>query len=227
MKLYHGTSAAVARRAPSEGLAPRAVSGVKSNWKIGSTSKMVYLTDTYAMHFAANAAKKDELWGIVELDGDRLDSERFYPDEDFLEQASRGVINGRNMAPPGLSMEQRTAWYRKRLLQYKPMWRDSLKGLGCVGHLGVVPASAVTRVSLYDPRSNPMVTMKAVDGVLTRAGYMVCGDQHRALTEWALGDAVSPERLQIGWQLLPEAERERMAEQMNNTSGIQVIYTRS
>jgi len=227
MKLYHGTSADVARRAPSEGLAPRAVTRRKSNWRIGSTDQLVYLTSTYALHFAFNATSEGERWGVVEVDTDRLDQSLMYPDEDFLEQISRGVHTRHTAPPTKVDIQERTLWYRERLLEYQPLWQDSLDNLGCIGYRGKMPGSAVTRVSLYDPESNPTVTGMAIDGMVLVANYRVCGDMHRALTEWVMGDAVAPQRLCIGWELLPEQHQERFASALNDTSGIEIVYDRS
>ncbi|MGW8177299.1 MAG: hypothetical protein ACWGQW_00660, partial [bacterium] len=63
MKLYHGTSARVARKAGQQGLKPRGKR--KSNWDVPSRSDLVYLTLAYAAYFAAVASKPKEKWGIV------------------------------------------------------------------------------------------------------------------------------------------------------------------
>lgn len=57
MRLYHGTTEAVARAALAQGLAPRALTRAKGNWdKHPSNPHAVYLTTAYAGYFAACAS---------------------------------------------------------------------------------------------------------------------------------------------------------------------------
>lgn len=90
MRLYHGTTEAVARAALAQGLAPRSLTQAKGNWdKHPSNPHAVYLTTAYAGYFAACASDDGNKWGLVEIETDLLDVARLVPDEDWLEQVSR------------------------------------------------------------------------------------------------------------------------------------------
>lgn len=71
--LYHGTSESAARRIVAEGIRPRGAGGT-SNWlkTVESNPECVYLTDVYGPYFAAQAAKDDERWAILEVDRRRI-----------------------------------------------------------------------------------------------------------------------------------------------------------
>lgn len=93
MKLYHGTTEAVARKALTEGLVPRGALGIESTWDVESHPECIYLTNAYAGYFAANATELGDRWGIVEIDSEALCERYLLPDEDFLEQATRRFLD--------------------------------------------------------------------------------------------------------------------------------------
>ena len=72
MKLYHGTTEAVARKALREGLRTRSETGSTGNWQhtVSSPTDRVYLTEAYAPYFA-HAAQPDDVplpeqrWAII------------------------------------------------------------------------------------------------------------------------------------------------------------------
>lgn len=184
MRIYHGTTETVARAALTQGLAPRAHTQTKGNWEAcPSNEKAIYLTDAYAGYFAACASDEGSKWGLVEIETERLDRRLLVPDEDWLEQATRG-----QKAPPewGLNrlrrMESRTRWFRQRLEAFAHLWTESIEGLGNCAYLGAIPASAVTRVCVFDPRANPMVAMACLDPIISLMNYRIVGDKYRALT---------------------------------------------
>jgi len=195
--LYHGTSETIARQALTQGLLPRDFSGVESVWSdCPSCPDYVYLTTAYAPYFALNAS--DDKLGIVEIDLDCLDPDELYPDEDFLEQATRG----KGPAPEGLTMEERTEWFRDNLVNFQRYWADSLDGLGNAAHYGAIPASAITRISIYDPDSNPSISMMASDPSITIMNYQILGgSKYRALTSWFMGDPVDIGDIDLTWKL--------------------------
>ncbi len=189
MKLYHGTTEAVARQALSEGIQCRANSGVPTQWPdCPSRADMTYLTRAYAPYFAM-CASGSEPWGLIEIDTEIYELEDdLYPDEDYLEQATR---RGQSECPEGLNMVERTAWFRKNLLGYQHVWEDSLNGLGNCAVLGDVPADCVTRVVLFEPSSNLMIASMAIDPQVTLMNYQILGGtKYRALTDWFFGAEV-------------------------------------
>jgi hypothetical protein len=191
MKLYHGTTEAVARAAFEHGLSPREDSGVESNWDCVSRSDMVYLSRGYAPYFAACCTEGDERWGLVEVDTDLMDEPLLHPDEDFLEQATR--TDASTGCPLDLSMEERTAWYRERLLEFQPLWDMSVKHLGNCCYLGQIVPAEITRVAIFEPSSNATMAMLAVDPMISLMNWKFMGEtKYSALTDWFFGMGVQP-----------------------------------
>ena len=135
MRLYHGTTEAVARKALKEGLLPRKLTGSEGNWESNpSESSLVYLTTAYAAYFGSCASEVGEKIGIVEIETDLLDVKNLRPDEDFMEQGSRGV---RDFLPDFLQgdldectdMNSRTAWFKDHLFVFlKQLFQSVISG---------------------------------------------------------------------------------------------------
>jgi hypothetical protein len=191
MLLYHGTDGRKLDNILKVGLRPRGRG--KSNWDhngIHSNARCVYLTDSYAPYFAFNAASgKVRYCAVVEVDTDRLDEWDLFPDEDFLEQASRGE----GAIVPG-SMKERTLHYRRRQFDYdltsqcrmsgggvSPWWRASLDHLGTCAHRDVIPPEAITRAVRWPMRGNGTLMM-VWDPTITMLNQRIMGDRYKALT---------------------------------------------
>jgi hypothetical protein len=161
----------------------------------------VYLTDTYAGYFAFAAAEEDERWCVLEIETDYLNDLQLVPDEDFLEQGTRNLEVGNvefPLPPTGASMADRTKFFRLNLGLYWPWAQDSLAKMGNVAFLcdsydededrdSCIPAEAITRMTLFDPRSNELVAGRVMDAMITILNHMIVGCQHRALTRWLAG----------------------------------------
>jgi len=244
MKLYHGTTAEIAKLAVEEGLIPRDDLGKDSNWdECPSRGDMVYLTRAYAPYFAMCATSEedtDKRWGLVEIDTDLLTEgltdggleDYLYPDEDFLEQVTRG----HGPCPEGLDMAERTAWFRENLLGFQHVWKDSVEGLGNCACLGDVPADCVTKVVLFEPESNLSMAMMSSDPMITLMNYQLLGgSKYRALTDWFFGYDVDPAAFDPSYALLkspdvPEQMLKMLQQQsdglmkaMSQREGIEVI----
>jgi len=140
VKIYHGTTAAVAKRALAEGLKPRNATG-KSNWKhsVESNPSLIYLTTTYAPYYALQGAqkRKGEKIAIIEIETDLLDETKMRPDEDFIEQVTRR--DKKNSAGiVGDTMNERTAYIRNHIDEFDKSWKLSvehvLRGAGTHHH---------------------------------------------------------------------------------------------
>lgn len=212
MKLYHGTSERVARLAMAEGLFPRSESGVSSTWEDHPSSpNHIYLTTAYAGYFAMNATEDDERWAIIEIDSDLLpdpgDGEYFlYPDEDFLEQATRQQELPEGWGVNGATMEVRTAWFRENLFRFGHVWEESIEFLGNCAHEGVIPPDAITRVSFVDPKGNPHMALMACDPMITLTNYRFCGEKYRSLVRWLMGEEADARAFSFG--AFPEISEE-------------------
>jgi hypothetical protein len=232
MKLYHGTTADVARLALDEGLCPRGETGVVGNWEhtCPSASDRVYLTTAYAPYFAHAAqpedlAVEDQRWGVVEIDTDLIEEpEHLCPDEDWLEQGSRGEIpKGHVFRDIGLqhckTMEERTALFREYAPAFNESWADSIEGLGTCAHVGAISYQAITRVSILEPAKARDIVFAAVDPMISIMNYAICGEKYRALTRWFF-DPVEPADIFgspfMNHPEVPEAHRRAMRKQVEH-----------
>ena len=228
MKLYHGTTEAVARAALIEGLLPRAETGDdEGNWEdCPSNPELVYLTVAYAGYFAMAAAKDGERWAIIEIDSDLLDPNALLPDEDWLEQESRGQdlaeVFDDFPEGDGEAMTERTEWFRENIRAFRHLWDKSVERLGNCAHDGPIPPEAITRISLFDPNSNRFVAMAIIDPAICIMNYMLCGAKYRAVTAWLMGDDVPAERM---WSLGFDPEtvgNEELLAQIRKAMGDQI-----
>ena len=179
--LYHGTSIKFAKSILQHGLCPRGAKG-KTNWEhtLESRPDCVYLTAGYAGYFAGNAGPVGP-WAIFEIDTEHpaLDPAAFLPDEDFLEQATRG-----SLAAPDGDMKQRTRWFREHAERYQHLWQESVAGLGTCAYRGIVPPEAITRAVRFNGRAAPELALAMMDPTITIQNWMVMGSWYRALTAW-------------------------------------------
>lgn len=188
-RLYHGTNGRWLNNILRTGIEPRGNRAARDNWKHvehRSNRKCVYLTDSYAPYFAHNAcdpAREGEVAAVIEIAVDRLDPDALYPDEDFLEQVSRGQDGDDR------SMSQRTLSYRRRQFEFRetispdyPLWwQASVKYLGTCAHRGTIPVSAITRVVTYPYKANLRMAL-VWDATITLINQKVCGGWYRTLT---------------------------------------------
>ena len=202
MKLYHGTTEKVVEMALTEGLKPRG--DAPGNWAVVSHPDAVYLTTTYAAHYAKCA--DGERWGIVEVDTVALNHGLLAPDEDYLEQLTRGH-HVAGMPADVRSMQERNKWFRDRLRAYMQGWESSVYALGNCCYFGVIPPGAIVRATVFDPVIGHPVT-RAVDPEITLANQRLLGAQYRAVTRWLMGDVVTGEELNgMWWKGMDDAER--------------------
>lgn len=200
MKLYHGTAASLLPKIQKEGLLPRAMSKGKDNWKhtVTSNKDAVYLTNAYAFHFASHAS--DDKQGLVlEIDRDKLLPWLLAPDEDFMEQCSRGVEPSPerpHFAPTNWDMKKRTRHYRK-IARFNPNLADaSLEAMGTAAYYGPIPWSTVTRYVLIDWKAiDVSMYMHACDTMVSAINFRILKERHFALTRWFFGDPVKVEDL--------------------------------
>lgn len=186
MKLYHGTTIKKLTRIMKIGLEPRR--SRTGNWKHNnapSRTDCVYMTNAYAIFFALNAsnvASEDPC--VLEIDTLKLKLSCLLPDEDFLEQATRGMGD----APLDWPMLKRTAWYRARLEQFSSFWEKSLKHLGNCSYKGTIPVEAITRIAVIDQTDQAEFCWQALDPSITLMNYHIVGTKYRGMTKWLFGD---------------------------------------
>ena len=229
--IYHGTSESTARRALKLGILPRAASRRGGNWKhtVSSNPSMVYLTDAYAGYFALLSTNiKRERPAIIELDLDVLDQSRLYPDEDFIEQALRKRMLGESN-----DIKKRNRYVIRHIEDFRENWKLSLEKLGNVCFKGTIPARAITKVVLFEPKKNPAMAADSLNPTITLANYKFCGERYRAITRWFMGEDIDPATVAFGVQLPPEVISqfsyateaiEAAGKTLQNRRGLRVIF---
>lgn len=243
MKLYHGTSTARLEAIRFGGIQPPKISRVDTNWShtIESNRNSVYLTDTYPFHFAAQASDKTKTPGLIlEIDRLALSVPYLSPDEDFLEQWTRG--RGPTESCPDLAhtfwdMVKRTRHYRQRAQSMgkkyfaaeRTLTDLSLQFMGTAGYYATVPWSAVTRYSIIDWARVPgYIRLSAMDTQVSIINHKVMKDQHKALIRWFMGDPVEVEEVMM---VPPQMEgygemRSQVQAALDDRSGIRVEILR-
>jgi hypothetical protein len=194
--IYHGTSPQAAKKALREGIKPRVTTQLEGNWEEHpSLETMVYLTDSYAPYFAVQATPEDGTknpdWGtVLEIDASLLESDLFYPDEDFIEQATRGStyeeiedVFGECVADLSRveDMAERTAYIRENMVSFYGYADASMAGLGNCCYEGTIPAEAIRRVSTFKASA---MAMEAQEPFISLANYRFCGDKYRTINKW-------------------------------------------
>ena len=193
VKIYHGTTETIGRRALTEGLRPRNLTG-KSNWKhtVESNPTLIYLTTAYAPYYALQAVKelKRDKIAIIEIETDLLDETKMRPDEDFIEQATRrDKKNGAGIR--GKTMNERTEYIRNHIDEFSASWTLSVQHLGNCAYKGVIKKTAITKVSVVDISKCRAMCFEAIEPTITLMNYKICGAQYRMLNRWFMGEPVT------------------------------------
>jgi hypothetical protein len=177
--LYHGTSARHYDAVLTKGLVPRGRR--KSNWthSVVSANDRIYLTDAYPIYFAFSATtpgvKEDGM--VIEIDTDMMNAHRFVPDEDALEQSTRG----RDQIPG--SMKERTVRYRELAPMYSQFADESLYALGTCAYMGTVEPQHISRIAVIKHDKLVELSLR-FDPTITITNYHFCGERYRESTQW-------------------------------------------
>ena len=185
--LYHGTNTANLNKILKDGLCPRGNKG--GNWEhtIGSRNDMVYLTNSYAVYFAMCSMSN---LAILESENEMLvdpvvlevevDTKNLYPDEDFMEQATRTYFRDNISEYKGRKdMIARTEYFRDNISEYKESYNDSLKHLGNACYLGEIKPESIKRYSVL----NTDVVWDYSDPTITLMNYKILGSKYRKLSK--------------------------------------------
>jgi len=224
--LFHGTSESSVAGILKHGIIPRKLAK-KDNWKhtISSNPQMVYLTDCYAGYFAQSAVKKDERWAIVEVELEHLDEGKLYPDEDCIAQTLR--LQGHYIA---IDLNTLTRRIRDSIDEWQEYWELSVRGIGGCAHRGVISRDAITRIALYDPKSNPFITLACLDPAISTLNHFFCQPKYSALTRWLMGERIRLEDLYSEAELSvmrndAEPYLQRVIEALDNQQ-IEIVHVR-
>ncbi len=251
MKLYHGTTLSRAEKVLKTGILPRAYTG-NSTWErtLESNPECVYLTSIYGGYFAQAACDScddegaNEQAALIEIDTSLLDTIKMRPDEDFLEQATRGQKPGdydiaefRKMPGGRASMAERTRFFRNRLHKFAALWEKSVEWLGTCAHEGIISPDAITKIVTWD-QTNRSLLMATIQPSITIVNKMTCSTRYEQLTRWLMGEPVTADEMNHPWtrEKVKEIEgpnRQIMLDQLDaadralqNREGWAVVYER-
>lgn len=228
MRLYHGTSGAMVERILKEGIKPRGSRA--GNWKhtVESNPRCAYLTSAYAGYFAHSATKRGTRLGILEVETGLLDERDLLPDEDFLEQCSRGQKWDNKIiqrALRGKGMKQRTTWFRDNAFLFQSLWEKSIEHMGTCCYHGVITPRAITHAVIFDWNKNTHFGMRLIDPTITPMNYKLCGDGYKALTKWLMDEPITLEDLltPVPIEFYTPEQRAELQADIDNRSGIEVL----
>lgn len=175
MKLYHGTSAKRLKSILSRGLEPRG--NRRSVWEAHpSRADHVYLTNSYATHYARNAANGSGQLAVFEVDVGPAIMAKLYADEDAQAQVDRIRAD----KPSGRTLAEDTAFHRDGwATQGAEAWLASLGVLGTCSHHGVISPVAISAVALF--KSNTAISLLS-DPEISIQNYRLLAPFYRALT---------------------------------------------
>jgi hypothetical protein len=204
--LYCGTTERIAKLTPVVGLNPN--------------NNPVYLSAVYPGLLAFYASTNDhDRFGIVEVDLSFLDASNFQPAEWYLAAISR------QKAKTSREQQRRLEAYRKELDKHKAKWRESLQKIGVCVYDGFISKKAVRRITVYDPASNPTITQNIVSASISLSDFKNNQQRNKVVTRWLTGETVTVDDW-LGDNLLatPKEEREKLAEALQDKSGLDVFY---
>ena len=229
MLLYHGTTATIARKALTEGLKPRSITGA-SNWKhtVESRADCVYLTSTYAGYFALCAHNTNVLLGIVEVETDDLLPFNLLPDEDFLAQGAQYTNDAglkSTYAALNGDLNLLSAYFRDRLHQYNDWWESSVKFLGNCCYKGSVPASAIRRVAIIHSKKAQHLAGAIIDPTITLMNHRLMGDRYKAMTRYIMGETMTAEDFikPCSASMFPKEQLDSIACELEEHRGISLL----
>jgi hypothetical protein len=202
MLLYHGTGESRLDTIRKEGIKPRGDQPGHWEHTVESNSQCVYLTDIYAGYYAYNAAREEnERWAIIEIDSKRLNQKLFRPDEDFVAQY---LHRFGDEFYKKLKLVDLTEIIRDDIDVYKDAWSDSIRGLGTVCYKGIIPVRAITRISIYNPKSNFEMTITAGDPTITLMNHYLMEKKYQLVTRWLMGEHIDAKEYMENGLFLPE-----------------------
>ena len=177
--LYHGTSTKHLAKIVSEGIKTRAKTNV-SNWCVApSSDKAVYLTRAYGLYYALQAAsdKNDNLI-ILKIGTSTLDANKFTPDEDYLEQATRHTHKDEEII-------DRTKMFRDILDTFDNSHAiDSLNNLGNCAYLGDIPAAnIVSYIEITKANAGKLIFNYGYDPMIVLMNFKIMGARYVTLME--------------------------------------------
>lgn len=198
--LYHGTTEMLAKMAPVTGLKPYSVSHNENEPAFSSEKEgTITLTNVYGAYqaFMSSDPKRGERWAIMEIHLNRLRTDNLSAHE-----LSRAGVKGRGNT-----------------------WLRSTETVGLCVHKGPIPAKAISKVWIYNPASNWMITRSVLRIALGPAHYAADHKQLAIINRWLTGEFVTlDEWLTEQKASFSKEQAEQLNDPWNNRSGLDLFY---
>jgi hypothetical protein len=225
-KLYHGTTEVAAKLACVKGLLPsewdnKDSFGIPRKIRVSSASS-ICLTSSYPGIMSFETANSKDKWGILEIDISHLSGDLFYPYEGFLLEKTKSKLMSEE------DLFNKLDQIRQTLSSNSRQWRDSLDSFGMCVYEGNIPVSAISKVVIYDPMSNPAITKAIVSSFsMNSRFYPVELSRQLMLTRWLLGDNVATEEW-VGSEVyakLQHSEKDKLNQVLLNKNGLDIFHS--
>lgn len=158
LTLYHGTSAANARKIMSNGFVP----DTKYNWKIKSKKGFVYLSLAYAPFYAMASKNNNNNLALIKV---TVDTKNLYPDEDFI------------MFMKNKPVYSQSELDKINLNHFQVWWKQSLNFLG---NAAAKPKDITIKGVRYFNGKNLLMVC---DPTITPMNYKFMGEHYRQLSK--------------------------------------------
>lgn len=165
MELYHGTTAANARKIKINGF-----QDLKKNWEVQSKNGFVYLSTAYAPFYAMSSCKREYKLALIKIE---VDKDSLFPDDDFV------------MLALGKKMYTQAELDKIELEDYSHL---SDKSLEYMGNAAAYPKDCeIIGMREFDGKN--LITK--CDPIISPMNYMLMGNYYKRLTKWLYeGNAV-------------------------------------
>lgn len=198
--LYHGTTEMLAKMAPVAGLKPYSVPHNENEPAFSSEKEgTITLTNVYGAYqaFMSSDPKRGERWAIMEINLTRLRTDN---------------LSAHELAK-GAGKTKGNTWHR------------SLESVGLCVYKGQIPAKAISKVWIYNPASNWMITRSVLRIALGPAHYSADQKQLAIINRWLTGEFVTLDEW-LAEQKAPftKEQAEQLNDPWNNRSGLDLFY---
>ena len=223
-KIYHGTSEIIAKTATVAGLKPYEIppfDNGKPRSICASSLSNISLTDVYSGFMAFDTCTTKERWGLIEIDVDELDNKLFVPHELFLLEKSKKKFS---------SYQEQYEYildYRGKLIANHKYWKDSLQSMGLCAYHGTIPVEAISKITIFDWRSNWLITREVINATFTSKFHKLQSDRHKLVNRWFMCEAVDPREWVSDYEKMTISQREQISSGVVNKSGLDMYYQRS
>lgn len=221
VKLYHGTTALMAKNACVKGLSPydlKILNGVPNNI-FNPNSAGISLTSLYPGLMSFDVCNDREKWGIMEIDMQNLLPECFLPHESFLLEKTKVTSED--------DKNKKLDQLRLSLSGNRRRWKESLDDFGVCLYEKDIPLSAITKVAIYDPFSNPTMTKAMINISVNSKINKANVHRQEMVIRWLMGENITPEKW-LGSDVFAKMafpDKDKVGQVLRNKSGLDIFYS--